>query len=60
MIDEPKLLNVKEFCKYIGVGERTARKLLAEPNCSYVFRLGGKIMVNKTILDKWIDNNTGR
>ncbi|MGN0106094.1 MAG: helix-turn-helix domain-containing protein [Hominilimicola sp.] len=57
---EPKLLSVKEFCKYMGIGQTTARKLLSDPGCPYSFRLGGKIFANKTILDKWIDSRTGR
>ncbi len=60
LIKEPKLLMVKDFCKYMNIGERNAKKLLSEPNCPYVFRLGGKIMVNKTIFDRWIDKNTGK
>lgn len=55
-----KLLSVKEFSSYINVSERTARTMLAEPNCPYVCRIRGRIFANKTILDKWIDNNTGR
>lgn len=57
---EPKLLSVKQFCKYMGIGQTTARKLLSAPDCTYCFRIGGKIFANKTILDKWIDSNTGR
>ncbi len=56
---EPKLLSISQFCKYMSIGQTTARKLLAEPNCPYRFRVGGKIFANKSILDKWIDSNTG-
>lgn len=55
-----KLLTVKELCEYLAIGDSTARKLLSEPNCSFVFKLGGRYYANKTALDKWIDGNTGR
>lgn len=57
---EPKLLSVKEFCKYMSIGQTTARQMLAKPNCPYVLRIGGKIFANKTVLDRWIDSQTGR
>ena len=56
---EPKLLTVKDFCKYINVSERKARTMLTEPNCPYRCKIGGKVLVNKPVLDKWIDSNTG-
>ena len=57
---EPKLLSVKEFCKYMSIGQTKARELLSAPNCPYRIRIGGKIFANKTVLDKWIDSQTGR
>ena len=56
---EQKLMTIKEFCKYMSIGDSTARKILSEPNCPYACRIRGRIFINKTILDKWIDNNTG-
>ena len=41
-----KLLSVTDLCEYLGMGKTTIRKMLSEPN--------------KTILDKYIDQNTGR
>ncbi len=60
MFEKKKLLTIKEMCEYMSIGKTKARQLLAEPNCPYVFRLGGRIYANKTILDKYIDTNTGR
>ncbi|MBQ7673717.1 MAG: helix-turn-helix domain-containing protein [Alphaproteobacteria bacterium] len=57
---EAKLLTVKEFCKYMGVGETTARQMLSAPNCPYRIRIGGRLMANKTVLDKWIESRTGK
>lgn len=59
-IVEPKLLSVKQLCKYLNIGERTARKLLGEYDCPYVCRVGGRVFANKTVLDRWLDSNTGR
>ena len=55
-----KLLSVKQMCEYMSIGESTARKLLANPSCPYVCKIEGRIFANKTVLDKWIDSNTGR
>lgn len=57
---EPKLLSIKQFCRYMDIGQTTARKLLSAPNCPYRLRIGGKIFANKTVLDKWIDSCTGK
>ncbi len=58
-IEIKKLLSVKDFCAYMGIGETVARELLKAPNCPYSFRLNGRVFANKTKLDKWIDQNTG-
>lgn len=58
--ENKKLLTVPDLCEYLGMGATTVRKMLAEPNCPYVCRVGGRIFANKMILDKYIDSNTGR
>lgn len=57
---EKKLLTVKQMCEYMSIGESTARKMLSEPNCTFVCRIGGRIYANRTMLDKYINANTGR
>lgn len=57
---QPKLLTVKQFCQYMSVGETTARQMLSATNCPYRIRIGGKLMANKTELDKWISSRTGQ
>lgn len=57
---EKKLLIVKEMSKYLGIGETTARKWLAEPAYSFVFRKEGRIFANNSLLDKYIDTCSGR
>ena len=57
---DKKLLTVKDAAKYLSIGQTTMRKLLAEPNCPYVCKFGGRVFINKTILDKYIDSLTKR
>lgn len=57
---EKKLLSVKELAYYLSIGQTKARELLAKEDCPYVCRIDGRIFANKTILDKVVDENTGR
>lgn len=54
-----KLLNVKEMCEYLGLGENTVRKLLNTPKNGFTFRQGNRLYANKVMLDKWIDSKSG-
>lgn len=56
---EKKLLNVKEFCAYLGIGQTKARELLTKTNNPYTVRLDGRLYANKVLLDKWIDSISG-
>ena len=60
IFEEKALLTVKDMCKYMSIGESTASSLLSMANCPFVFRLRGRIYANKKVLDKWIEQNTGR
>lgn len=53
------LLNVTEFCFYMGIGKTKARKLLQDPSTPYAIKLGGEWYANKMVLDKWIKQHTG-
>ncbi len=53
------LLNVKEVCAYLGIGESKARELLTKTNNNFTVRLGGRVYANKVQLDKWLLNNSG-
>ena len=57
--ENQKLLTTNELCKYLSISYQTARELLFEPNCPFVFKIKSRYYANKTILDKWIDSNTG-
>lgn len=56
---DKKLLNVKEFCAYLGIGQTKARELLIRTDNPYTVRLGGRLYANKILLDKWIDSISG-
>lgn len=56
---EKKLLNLKEFCEYLGIGDTKARELLKAKKCTYVVRIGNRLYANKTKLDEWIDSISG-
>lgn len=56
---DKRLLNVKEFCAYLGIGETKAREMLNKTNNPYTVRLNGRLYANKMLLDKWIDSISG-
>lgn len=56
---EKALLNVKELCEYLGIGETKARELLTKTNNNFTVRLGNRLYANKIQLDKWIHNQSG-
>lgn len=56
---DKRLLNVKEFCAYLGIGQAKARELLTKTDNPYTVRLDGRLYANKILLDKWIDSISG-
>lgn len=56
---EKQLLNVKEFCQYLGIGQTQARALMTKTNNPYTLRIGNRLYANKTLLDKWLYNKSG-
>lgn len=53
-IQEKALLNIDEFCAYIGIGKTNARKILNDPRCEFSFRIGNRVYVDKKKLDERI------
>ena len=53
------LLNLKEFCKYLGIGETKARELLTKTDNNFTIRIGNRLYANKIQLDKWLLYNSG-
>ena len=53
---EKALLNVKEFAKYLGIGETKARELLNDPHNHFTVRIGNRLYAHKGRVDKWLLN----
>lgn len=51
---DKKLLNVKELCSYLGIGDTKARQLLRGCN-GFGVQVGNRWFANKSKLDLWID-----
>lgn len=51
---EKALLNLKEFCQYLGIGETKAREILTKTNNPFTVRIGNRLYANKILLDKWL------
>lgn len=58
LIDK-RLLNIKEFCQYLGIGETKAREIMTKTNNPFTVRMGNRLYANKILLDKWIDSISG-
>ncbi len=53
---EKALLNVKEFAKYLNIGETKARELLNDPRNQFTVRIGNRLYAHKGRVDKWLLN----
>lgn len=56
LIDK-KLLNIDEFCAYLGIGQTKARELLRGRN-GFGVQIGNRWYANKSKLDAWIDRES--
>ena len=56
---EKALLNIEEFCSYLGIGKTKARELLKNPSSTFTFKIGNRYYANKKKLDQWLDRNSG-
>lgn len=56
---EKPLLNINEFCEYLGIGKTKARELMTKTNNPYTVRIGGRLYANKMLLDKWLLSISG-
>lgn len=55
-IDKKALLNVKEMCEYLGIGQTKARELLSDPKNNFTIRIGNRLYAHKGRLDAWLIN----
>lgn len=54
---EKALLNIKELCDYLRIGQTKARELLRGHN-GFGVQIGNRWYANKTKLDTWIDRES--
>lgn len=55
-MNDKALLNVKEMCDYLGIGQTKARELLAVPRNKFTVRIGNRLYAHKQRLDTWLIN----
>ena len=55
-VSDKVLLNVKEMCDYLGIGQTKARELLADPRNKFTVRIGNRLYAHKQRLDTWLIN----
>lgn len=53
-IEEKRLLNIKEVCSYIGVGQTQARRYMEEIGATK--RFGKRVLFDKKVIDSAISN----
>lgn len=54
---EKKLLNIKEICIYLGIGQTKARELVRGHN-GFGIQIGNRWYADKIKLDKWLDKES--
>ena len=54
---EKQLLNIKELCLYLGVGQTKASELIRGNN-GFGVQIGNRWYANKKELDRWLEKNT--
>lgn len=55
MEETKELLTFPEFCDYIRIKPTLGKKIISNPNCRYLLRVGGKVLIYKKALDKEIE-----
>ena len=56
-VNDKALLNIKELCDYLGIGQTKARELLRGSN-GFGLQIGNRWYANKVKLDAWIDRES--
>lgn len=52
---EKALLNIDEFCEYVGIGKTKAREVLKRSDSPFTIRIGNRLYANKKLLDEYLD-----
>lgn len=54
MFENKRLLNLKEFCEYVGIKETKARELLRDEDLRIGVRIGNRLYADKEQVEIWI------
>lgn len=57
MDSSKRLLNIKEVCAYLGIGQTKARELIRGRN-GFGVQIGNRWYADKKKLDSWIEKST--
>jgi len=49
---ESTLLTFDEFCEYMRIGQTLGKRLIAQPGCQYVVRVGSRVFIHKELLEQ--------
>lgn len=49
------LLTFPEFCDYLRIKPTLGKKLISDPKCRYILRIGRKVLIYKKALDLEIE-----
>lgn len=52
---ESKLMNVKEFCEYLNIGQTKGRQLLLRPDSTFTIRIGNRLYAHKDKLELYLE-----
>lgn len=55
MKNQKALLDVNEFCDYLGIGQTKAREILNNPRNTFTVRIGNRLYAHKERLDYWLE-----
>lgn len=55
---EKALLNLDEFCAYLGIGKTKAREILHDSRNKFTVRIGNRLYAHKKKLDEWLEMQT--
>lgn len=54
---EKRLLTVKEFCEYTGLGMTKAREILKDEKSTFTVRIGNRLYADKPSFDAALQEN---
>ena len=58
MVIKKGAFDIKQFMEYMSIGRTKAYQLVKDPSFYPAFRVGGKVLISREKLDKWIDEQT--